>query len=168
VDILLHFYQLAHIKGIFGYTFFKVDLAIPFPKVYYMPRYFIPGGNSLNQSNIDTNNVCPCAENINKKVINGSNSSVIQNVTKVQKQTEIINYYLGGRTQFGNYSSKAAGIQALNNYVTTYANTLATTNNITSSNSTSSSTTLDLLDPNLYIRCVVPQKTAIKPLKNKF
>ena len=140
-----------------------------------MPRYFIPGGNSLNQSNIDTNNVCPCAETINKKVINGSNSTVLQNFTKVQKQTEIINYYLGGRTQFGNYSSKTAGIQALNNYVTTYANTLATTNNITSSNSTNNSTnnstsntTLDLLDPNLYIRCVVPQKTAIKPLKNKF
>ena len=33
-----------------------------------MRRHFIPG-NSLNQTNIDTINVCPCARNINKKVI---------------------------------------------------------------------------------------------------
>jgi len=143
--------------------------------VDYMPRYFIPGGNSLNQSNIDTNNVCPCANDINQKIINGSNSTVLQNFTKVQKQTEIINYYLGGRTQFGNFSSRAAGIQAMQLQAAYKVSTDNTTNNATnatSANATSATTSatlaLDLIDPNLYIRCVVPQKNAIKPLKNKF
>ena len=154
-----------------------------------MPRYFIPGGNSLNQSNIDTNNVCPCANDINQKIINGSNSTVLQNFTKVQKQTEIINYYLGGRIQFGNFSSRAAGIQAMQLQAAYKVSTDNTTNNATSATSATSATAstssvntsasastnptsatlaLDLIDPNLYIRCVVPQKNAIKPLKNKF
>ena len=141
-----------------------------------MPRYFIPGGNSLNQSNIDTNNVCPCAEDINQKVINGSNSTVLQNFTRVQKQTEIINYYLGGKIQFGNYSSAAAGYRVLHNASTYKVSTDNTSNNASvTASSTASSTALDpslidpsLIDPNLYIRCVVPQKKTIKPLKNKF
>ena len=142
-----------------------------------MPRYFIPGGNSLNQSNIDTNNVCPCANDINQKIINGSNSTVLQNFTKVQKQTEIINYYLGGRIQFGNFSSRAAGIQAMQLQAAYKVSTDNTTNNATSATASTSSVNtssvnttlaLDLIDPNLYIRCVVPQKNAIKPLKNKF
>ena len=133
-----------------------------------MPRYFIPGGNSLNQSNIDTNNVCPCAEDINQKVINGSNSTVLQNFTRVQKRTEIINYYLGGRTQFGNFSSRDAANQVLQNQSAYKVSTDNTTNNATAAAATSASTTLDLIDPNLYIKCVTPQKSAIKPLKNKF
>ena len=69
-----------------------------------MRRHFIPGSNSLSQSNIDTNNVCPCATNINTKVKNSSNSTALQNFTRVQKQVDIINYSTSGKTMYGNFN----------------------------------------------------------------
>ena len=147
-----------------------------------MPRYFIPGSNSLSQSNIDTNNVCPCANNINTKVKNSSNSTTLQNFTRVQKQVNIINYSTSGRTMYGNFNP------FLGQSATEYMNTVLASRNTSSTNpSTTGQYTLnasinnelvglvgignDLTEtnPNIFIRCVIPpSRNCIKPLKNKF
>ena len=147
-----------------------------------MPRYFIPGSNSLSQSNIDTNNVCPCANNINTKVKNSSNSTALQNFTRVQKQVDIINYSTSGRTMYGNFNP------FLGQSATEYMNTVLASRNTSSTNlSTTGQYTLnasinnelvglvgignDLTEtnPNIFIRCVIPPtRNCIKPLKNKF
>lgn len=143
-----------------------------------MPRYFIPGSNSLSQSNIDTNNVCPCANNINTKVINSSNSTAQQNFTRVQKQVDIINYSTSGRTMYGNFNP------FLGQSATEYMNTVLASRSVTTNPSTTGQYTLnasinnelvglgnDLIEtnPNIFIRCVIPPtRNCIKPLKNKF
>jgi len=147
-----------------------------------MPRYFIPGSNSLNQSNIDTNNVCPCANNINTKVKNSSNSTALQNFTRVQKQVDIINYSTSGRTMYGNFNP------FLGQSATEYMNTVLASRNTSSTNtSTTGQYTLNAsinnelvglvgignnlteTNPNIFIRCVIPPtRNCIKPLKNKF
>ena len=147
-----------------------------------MPRYFIPGSNSLSQSNIDTNNVCPCANNINTKVKNSSNSTALQNFTRVQKQVDIINYSTSGKTMYGNFNP------FLGQSATEYMNTVLASRNTSSTNpSTTGQYTLnasinnelvglvgignDLTEtnPNIFIRCVIPPtRNCIKPLKNKF
>jgi len=147
-----------------------------------MPRYFIPGSNSLNQSNIDTNNVCPCANNINTKVKNSSNSTALQNFTRVQKQVDIINYSTSGRTMYGNFNP------FLGQSAAEYMNTVLASRNTSSTNtSTTGQYTLNAsinnelvglvgignnlteTNPNIFIRCVIPPtRNCIKPLKNKF
>ena len=145
-----------------------------------MPRYFIPGSNSLSQSNIDTNNVCPCANNINTKVKNSSNSTALQNFTRVQKQVDIINYSTSGRTMYGNFNP------FLGQSATEYMNTVLASRNTSSTNlSTTGQYTLNAsinnelvglgngglteTNPNIFIRCVIPPtRNCIKPLKNKF
>ena len=145
-----------------------------------MRRQFIPGSNSLSQSNIDTNNVCPCANNINTKVKNSSNSTALQNFTRVQKQVDIINYSTSGRTMYGNFNP------FLGQSATEYMNTVLASRNTSSTNpSTTGQYTLnasinnelvglgngDLTEtnPNIFIRCVIPPtRNCIKPLKNKF
>ena len=147
-----------------------------------MRRQFIPGSNSLSQSNIDTNNVCPCANNINTKVKNSSNSTALQNFTRVQKQVDIINYSTSGRTMYGNFNP------FLGQSATEYMNTVLASRNTSSTNlSTTGQYTLnasinnelvglvgignDLTEtnPNIFIRCVIPpSRNCIKPLKNKF
>lgn len=150
-----------------------------------MPRYFIPGSNSLSQSNIDTNNVCPCANNINTKVINSSNSTAQQNFTRVQKQVDIINYSTSGRTMYGNFNP------FLGQSAAEYMNTVLASRTVTTNTSTSPATTgqytlnasinnelvglvglgndLTETNPNIFIRCVIPpSRNCIKPLKNKF
>ena len=147
-----------------------------------MRRHFIPGSNSLSQSNIDTNNVCPCANNINTKVKNSSNSTALQNFTRVQKQVDIINYSTSGKTMYGNFNP------FLGQSATEYMNTVLASRNTSSTNpSTTGQYTLnasinnelvglvgignDLTEtnPNIFIRCVIPPtRNCIKPLKNKF
>ena len=143
-----------------------------------MPRYFIPGNNSLNQSNIDTNNVCPCANNINTKVKNSSNSTALQNFTRVQKQVDIINYSTSSRTMYGNFNP------FLGQSATEYMNTVLASRTVTTSPATNVQYTLnasinnelvglgnDLTEtnPNIFIRCTIPPpRNCIKPLKNKF
>ena len=146
-----------------------------------MPRYFIPGSNSLSQSNIDTNNVCPCANNINTKVKNSSNSTALQNFTRVQKQVDIINYSTSSRTMYGNFNP------FLGQSSTEYMNTVLASRGVTTNPSTTGQYTLnasinnelvglvgignDLTEtnPNIFIRCVIPPtRNCIKPLKNKF
>ena len=147
-----------------------------------MRRHFIPGSNSLSQSNIDTNNVCPCANDINTKVKNSSNSTTLQNFTRVQKQVNIINYSTSGRTMYGNFNP------FLGQSATEYMNTVLASRNTSSTNpSTTGQYTLnasinnelvglvgignDLTEtnPNIFIRCVIPPtRNCIKPLKNKF
>ena len=147
-----------------------------------MPRYFIPGSNSLSQSNIDTNNVCPCANNINTKVKNSSNSTTLQNFTRVQKQVDIINYSTSGRTMYGNFNP------FLGQSAAEYMNTvLASRNTSSTSPATNVQYTLNAsinnelvglvgignnlteTNPNIFIRCVIPPtRNCIKPLKNKF
>jgi hypothetical protein len=150
-----------------------------------MPRYFIPGSNSLSQSNIDTNNVCPCANNINTKVINSSNSTAQQNFTRVQKQVDIINYSTSGRTMYGNFNP------FLGQSAAEYMNTVLASRTMTTNTSTSPATNgqytlnasinnelvglvglgndLTETNPNIFIRCVIPpSRNCIKPLKNKF
>ena len=144
-----------------------------------MRRQFIPGNNSLSQSNIDTNNVCPCATNINKKVINSSNSDSIQTFTRVQKQVDIIKYSTSGRTMYGNYSP------FLRQSATEYMNTVLASNNQNQSsssikytlNSSINNQALGLennlinpnQNPNIFIRCAIPPfGKCIKPLRNKF
>ena len=148
-----------------------------------MRRHFIPGRNSLNQSNIDTNNVCPCANDINQKVINSSNSTVLQNFTRVQKQVEIINYSTTGKTMYGNFNP------FLGQSAAEYMNTVLASRTVTTNTSTSPATTgqytlnasinnelvglgngdLTETNPNIFIRCVIPpSRNCIKPLKNKF
>jgi hypothetical protein len=151
-----------------------------------MPRYFIPGSNSLSQSNIDTNNVCPCANNINTKVKNSSNSTALQNFTRVQKQVDIINYSTSGRTMYGNFNP------FLGQSAAEYMNTVLASRTVTTNPSTNPSTNpvtngqytlnasinnelvgignnLTETNPNIFIRCVIPPtRNCIKPLKNKF
>ena len=146
-----------------------------------MRRHFIPGSNSLSQSNIDTNNVCPCANNINTKVKNSSNSTALQNFTRVQKQVDIINYSTSSRTMYGNFNP------FLGQSSTEYMNTVLASRTVTTNTSTSGQYTLnasinnelvglvglgnDLTEtnPNIFIRCVIPpSRNCIKPLKNKF
>ena len=143
-----------------------------------MPRYFIPGSNSLSQSNIDTNNVCPCANNINTKVINSSNSSAQQNFTQIQKQVDVIKYSNSGRTMYGNFNPFLGQTPA------EYMNTVLASRTATTNPSTTGQYTLnasinneligignDLTEtnPNIFIRCVIPPtRNCIKPLKNKF
>ena len=146
-----------------------------------MPRYFIPGSNSLSQSNIDTNNVCPCANNINTKVKNSSNSTALQNFTRVQKQVDIINYSTSGKTMYGNFNP------FLGQSSTEYMNTVLASRGVTTNPVTNGQYTLnasinnelvglvglgnDLTEtnPNIFIRCVIPpSRNCIKPLKNKF
>lgn len=146
-----------------------------------MPRYFIPGSNSLSQSNIDTNNVCPCANNINTKVINSSNSTAQQNFTRVQKQVDIINYSTSGRTMYGNFNP------FLGQSATEYMNTVLASRNTSTSPATNVQYTLNAsinnelvglvgignnlteTNPNIFIRCAIPPtRNCIKPLKNKF
>ena len=147
-----------------------------------MPRYFIPGSNSLSQSNIDTNNVCPCANNINTKVKNSSNSTALQNFTRVQKQVDIINYSTSGKTMYGNFNP------FLGQSAAEYMNTVLASRTVTTNTSTSPATTgqytlnasinnelvglgnsLTETNPNIFIRCVIPpSRNCIKPLKNKF
>ena len=144
-----------------------------------MRRHFIPGSNSLSQSNIDTNNVCPCANNINTKVKNSSNSTALQNFTRVQKQVDIINYSTSSRTMYGNFNP------FLGQSAAEYMNTVLASRNTSSTNpSTTGQYTLnasinnelvglgnDLTEtnPNIFIRCVIPpSRNCIKPLKNKF
>ena len=146
-----------------------------------MPRYFIPGSNSLSQSNIDTNNVCPCANNINTKVKNSSNSTALQNFTRVQKQVDIINYSTSSRTMYGNFNP------FLGQSSTEYMNTVLASRGVTTNPVTNGQYTLnasinnelvglvglgnDLTEtnPNIFIRCVIPpSRNCIKPLKNKF
>jgi hypothetical protein len=145
-----------------------------------MPRYFIPGSNSLSQSNIDTNNVCPCANNINTKVKNSSNSTALQNFTRVQKQVDIINYSTSGRTMYGNFNPFLG--QSAAEYMN---NVLASRNTSSTSPATTGQYTLNAsinnelvglgngglteTNPNIFIRCVIPpSRNCIKPLKNKF
>ena len=154
-----------------------------------MPRYFIPG-NSLNQSNIDTNNVCPCANDINTKVINSSNSTVLQNFTRVQKQVEIINYSTSGRTMYGNFNPflGQTATEYMNMVLASYQSTNLPANQSAnqSANQTNIKYTLNASknnealglennlinpnqNPNIFIRCTVPpSKNYIKPFKNKF
>ena len=145
-----------------------------------MRRQFIPGSNSLSQSNIDTNNVCPCANNINTKVKNSSNSTALQNFTRVQKQVDIINYSTSGKTMYGNFNP------FLGQSATEYMNTVLASRNTSSTNpSTTGQYTLNAsinnelvglgngglteTNPNIFIRCVIPpSRNCIKPLKNKF
>ena len=151
-----------------------------------MRRQFIPGSNSLSQSNIDTNNVCPCANNINTKVKNSSNSSALQNFTRVQKQVDIINYSTSSRTMYGNFNP------FLGQSATEYMNTVLASRTVTTNTSTNPSTTgqytlnasinnelvglvglgnggLTETNPNIFIRCAIPpSRKCIKPLKNKF
>ena len=150
-----------------------------------MPRYFIPGSNSLSQSNIDTNNVCPCANNINTKVKNSSNSTALQNFTRVQKQVDIINYSTIGITMYVNFNP------FLGQSAAEYMNTVLASRGVTTNTSTSPATNVqytlnasinnelvglvgignDLTEtnPNIFIRCVIPPtRNCIKPLKNKF
>ena len=151
-----------------------------------MPRYFIPGSNSLSQSNIDTNNVCPCANNINTKVKNSSNSTALQNFTRVQKQVDIINYSTSGRTMYGNFNP------FLGQSAAEYMNTVLASRNTSSTNTSTNPVTngqytlnasinnelvglvgignnLTETNPNIFIRCVIPPtRNCIKPLKNKF
>ena len=143
-----------------------------------MRRHFIPGSNSLSQSNIDTNNVCPCATNINTKVKNSSNSTALQNFTRVQKQVDIINYSTSGKTMYGNFNP------FLGQSSTEYMNTVLASRGVTTSPATTGQYTLnasinnelvglgnDLTEtnPNIFIRCVIPpSRNCIKPLKNKF
>ena len=148
-----------------------------------MRRQFIPGSNSLNQSNIDTNNVCPCANNINTKVKNSSNSTALQNFTRVQKQVDIINYSTSGRTMYGNFNP------FLGQSATEYMNTVLASRNTSSTNTSTNPVTtgqytlnasinnelvglgngLTETNPNIFIRCVIPPtRNCIKPLKNKF
>ena len=145
-----------------------------------MRRQFIPGSNSLSQSNIDTNNVCPCANNINTKVKNSSNSTALQNFTRVQKQVDIINYSTSGRTMYGNFNPLLG--QSATEYMTTV---LASRNTSSTNPSTTGQYTLNAsinnelvglgngglteTNPNIFIRCVIPPtRNCIKPLKNKF
>ena len=144
-----------------------------------MRRQFIPGSNSLSQSNIDTNNVCPCANNINTKVKNSSNSTALQNFTRVQKQVDIINYSTSGRTMYGNFNP------FLGQSSTEYMNTVLASRGVTTNPSTTGQYTLNAsinnelvglgngglteTNPNIFIRCVIPpSRNCIKPLKNKF
>ena len=148
-----------------------------------MPRYFIPGSNSLSQSNIDTNNVCPCANNINTKVKNSSNSTALQNFTRVQKQVDIINYSTSSRTMYGNFNP------FLGQSAAEYMNTVLASRGVTTNTSTSPATNVQYTlnasinnelvglgnggltetNPNIFIRCVIPPtRNCIKPLKNKF
>ena len=146
-----------------------------------MRRHFIPGSNSLSQSNIDTNNVCPCANNINTKVKNSSNSTALQNFTRVQKQVDIINYSTSGKTMYGNFNP------FLGQSSTEYMNTVLASRGVTTNPVTNGQYTLnasinnelvglvgignDLTEtnPNIFIRCVIPpSRNCIKPLKNKF
>ena len=150
-----------------------------------MRRHFIPGSNSLSQSNIDTNNVCPCANNINTKVKNSSNSTALQNFTRVQKQVDIINYSTSSRTMYGNFNP------FLGQSAAEYMNTVLASRTVTTNTSTNPSTTgqytlnasinnelvglvglgnnLTETNPNIFIRCVIPpSRNCIKPLKNKF
>lgn len=144
-----------------------------------MPRYFIPGSNSLNQSNIDTNNVCPCANNINTKVKNSSNSTALQNFTRVQKQVDIINYSTSGRTMYGNFNP------FLGQSATEYMNTILASRTVTTNPATNVQYTLNSsinnelvglgndgltkTNPNIFIQCAIPpSRNCIKPLKNKF
>jgi hypothetical protein len=143
-----------------------------------MPRYFIPGSNSLSQSNIDTNNVCPCANNINTKVINSSNSSAQQNFTQIQKQVDIIKYSNSGRTMYGNFNPFLGQTPA--EYMNTVlASRTATTSPVTNIQYTLNASinnelvgignSLTETNPNIFIRCVIPPtRNCIKPLKNKF
>jgi len=146
-----------------------------------MPRYFIPGNNSLSQSNIDTNNVCPCANNINTKVINSSNSCTLQNYTQVEKRVNLLRYPLGGRTMFGNYNpyvdreiiAEAIALAANVNAVShTTLNTTSSVSELASASSVASSLALsasDLNNPNLFLRCIgPPSKKCSKPIRNKF
>jgi hypothetical protein len=148
----------------------------------YINAQIFHSRNSLSQSNIDTNNVCPCANNINTKVKNSSNSTTLQNFTRVQKQVDIINYSTSGRTMYGNFNP------FLGQSATEYMNTVLASRNTSSTNtSTSGQYTLnasinnelvglvgignDLTEtnPNIFIRCVIPPtRNCIKPLKNKF
>jgi hypothetical protein len=143
-----------------------------------MRRQFIPGSNSLSQSNIDTNNVCPCANNINTKVKNSSNSTALQNFTRVQKQVDIINYSTSGRTMYGNFNP-FLGQSAAEYMNTVLASRTATTNPSTTGQYTlNASINNELIgigndltetNPNIFIRCVIPPtRNCIKPLKNKF
>ena len=143
-----------------------------------MPRYFIPGSNSLSQSNIDTNNVCPCANNINTKVKNSSNSTALQNFTRVQKQVDIINYSTSGKTMYGNFNP-FLGQSAAEYMNTVLASRTATTNTSTTVQYTLNASinnelvglgnSLTETNPNIFIRCVIPpSRNCIKPLKNKF
>ena len=151
-----------------------------------MRRHFIPGSNSLSQSNIDTNNVCPCANNINTKVKNSSNSTTLQNFTRVQKQVDIINYSTSGRTMYGNFNP------FLGQSAAEYMNTVLASRNTSSTNTSTNPVTngqytlnasinnelvglvgignnLTETNPNIFIRCVIPPtRNCIKPLKNKF
>ena len=144
-----------------------------------MPRYFIPGNNSLSQTNVDTGNICECAVENNQKVINSSNSTAQQNFTKVQKQVNIINYSTSGKTMYGNYSP------FLGQTATEYMNTVLASRDVTTSPATNVQYTLNSsinnelvglgngrltkTNPNIFIRCAIPpSKKCIKPLKNKF
>jgi hypothetical protein len=129
-----------------------------------MPIRFTAGSNSLNQSNIDTNNVCPCSMPNNKKIINSSNNTVIQNFTRVQKQVNLINYSSGGKTMFGNNNPYLTNsIANMNNayYVGNNRNVL----NVNAVNNDNTPIT------NQYIRCnfIDPfVKKCVRPIKNKF
>ena len=139
--------------------------------------------SSTSQANIDTNNVNPCAKNNNKKVINSSNSTSIQNFTRVDKQVNIIKYATSGRTMFGNINP------FLGQTPSEYMNiVLATRNNVNVTNNQPIQYTLNASinnqslgsglgnalinpdqNPNLFIRCSVPPpRKCIKPFKNKF
>ena len=133
--------------------------------------------SSTSQANIDTNNVNPCAKNNNKKIINSSNSTTIQNFSQVQKQVTLIKYATNGRTMFGNFNP------FLGQTPTEYMNIVLASqnsNNINNQpiqyalNSSINNQALGLetvveTNPNIFIRCTVPSpKIYIKPLRNKF
>ena len=140
--------------------------------------------SSTSQANIDTNNVRTCAQNNNKKIINSSNSTTIQNFTRVDKQVNIIKYATSGRTMFGNFNP------FLGQTPTEYMNTvLESRNNVNVTNNQPIQYTLNSVinnqalglgtlgqnniqspNSNIFIRCTVPppSRKCIKPLRNKF
>jgi hypothetical protein len=58
-----------------------------------MSILFIPGNRNLSNSCVPTNN---------KKIINSSNNFNSINLSKVNRQVNILKYSLGGNTSFGN------------------------------------------------------------------
>ena len=139
-----------------------------------MPRYFTPGNNSLSQSNIDTNNVCPCANDINTKVINSSNSSTLQNYTQIEKRVNLIKYSLGGKIMFGNYNPYTdkkviADAIAMAAVLDASTSTNTSLNQRTTASATSDNSLTNNLPSDLYLRCSVPpRQKCVRPIKNKF
>jgi len=83
----------------------------------YTSRYIIAGRRAgfINQitgpkSVVGTTGSCGCPQEINTKVVNSSNSTSTQNLTRVQRAVNTIRYSRGGKIQFGNSGNAYPGI----------------------------------------------------------